>query len=322
MNFFMITIGLLKLLMTIKVVSFYRFTRSSLRCPLSYRLLSGVDLLRLERILSNRGAGSRTEAAKMIRQGRVVVDNKVIKSGSARFPSNCIVEIDGKELPGTPLLALFHKPVGMVSSIGDPWGRSHIGSLSDRWPMLSSMHPVGRLDLDTSGLLLFSRDGRLTQALLNPNSLIPRTYIAVVEGVVDIELLRKTLAQGVETTEGKFPAKLITAEVLKEEQVVLPKKIIQKLIFDDEDKRRYNDNDKEDGTSKGTLKSCSKVTLSVCEGKYRMVRRILNNAGHPVVSLHRVSYGNIQIGDLMEGDLSVCSQGDEKWANELLRKKI
>jgi 23S rRNA pseudouridine2605 synthase len=319
---FMITRLILNLLLTVKVESFYRNTMSSLLRPPSFRLFSGVDLLRLERILGNRGAGSRTEAAKMIRQGRVVVDKRVIKSGSARFPSNCKVEIDGKDLPCIPLLALFHKPIGMVSSIGDPWGRSHLGTLSDRWSILSLMHPVGRLDLDTSGLLLFSRDGRLTQALLNPSSSIPRTYIAVVEGIVDIESLRKILAQGVETTEGKFPAMLINAEVLKEEQLVLSKRTIKKMIFDDDDDDDGDDDRQASDTSKATFKTCSKVTLSVCEGKYRMVRRILNNAGHPVVSLHRVSYGSIRIGDLTEGDLSICSQGDEKWANEILRKKI
>jgi hypothetical protein len=78
-------------------------------------------LLRLERIVSNRGGISRTESSKLIQQGKIWVDNKVIKSGSKRFPMNSNISVNGKVLPLLPLIAAFHKPVGMLSTIGDPW---------------------------------------------------------------------------------------------------------------------------------------------------------------------------------------------------------
>jgi 23S rRNA pseudouridine2605 synthase len=317
---------LLNLLFTARVASFI----SPISPPRNMhhcRLYSGDNgkgsLQRIERILSNRGAVSRTEAAKLIRQGRIMVNDKIVKTGSARFPQECNVKVDGNDLPRTPVLAMFHKPIGMVSSIGDPWGRSHLGSLSERWPVLAAMHPVGRLDMDTSGLLLFCSDGSITQALLNPSSSIPRIYVATVEGAVDTALLRNTLAQGVSTTEGTFLATLISAEVLEKKIFVPNRKDDANNDEDDKAGSIVARNEEDLYTPKisdSVLKVCSKVELSVCEGKYRMVRRILHNAGHSVVNLHRVAYGNVSLGNLSEGELQICSQVDEEWASSLLVK--
>lgn len=114
------------------------------------------------------------------------------------------------------LLAVYHKPLNVVSSIGDPWGRPSLSLLYDTYPYLKNMHPVGRLDRDTSGLLLFSKDGQLTQHLLNPHSKVSRIYEATVKGRVDFEILEATLQSGVSTTDGVFPAKLLHSEVYEE----------------------------------------------------------------------------------------------------------
>jgi len=112
---------------------------------------------RLERILSNRGIGSRTDVNKLIKQGRVSVAGKVVKIASQRFPSSTEIKIDNLDVYQIPLLAVYNKPVGIISTIGDPWNRSDLTVAIDEFPVLKKMHPVGRLDSDTSGLLLFSR---------------------------------------------------------------------------------------------------------------------------------------------------------------------
>ena len=118
-------------------------------------------------------------------------------------------------------------------------------------------HIVGRLDLETHGLLLFSTDGALTQYLLHPKRSFEREYVATVEGELTDKLI-ETLAKGVETSLG-----LATAKVLSIEENV--------------------------------------VRLVVTEGRNRIVRRMLHNAGHSVLDLHRVRYGLVELGDLAVG---------------------
>mmetsp|Transcript_56039 Transcript_56039/g.112288 ORF Transcript_56039/g.112288 Transcript_56039/m.112288 type:complete len:171 (+) Transcript_56039:450-962(+) len=141
--------------------------------------------------------------------------------------------------------------------MGDPSNRlSLLEFAPPKWKAMG-LHPVGRLDADTTGLLLFSSDGALTQRLLHPDGGIEREYEAEVEGnpLARIEELKDILALGVETSEGVFPATLLDA-------------------------------------------TPNSVRLTVCEGKYRMVRRILANAGHPVTALHRRRYGKVVLDDL------------------------
>lgn len=99
--------------------------------------------------------------------------------------------------------------------MNDNKGRKHVGELD----FISKMHPVGRLDYDTSGLLLFSSDGKLTQYLLHPNHEIEKEYVALVVGKVDEESLRETLAKGVSTSLGVFPAKLVNVHSISFNQV-------------------------------------------------------------------------------------------------------
>ena len=171
---------------------------------------------RIERIISNRGIGSRNEVSKLISQGRVSVNGKIIKSCSVKYPIDCIISIDGKLISALPLLAIYNKPINIISSIGDPWGRTSLDSLYPIYPFLKQMHPVGRLDADTSGLLLFSKDGKLTQYLLNPHSEITRIYKAHVLGKVNFNELQQKLKSGVNTTDGSFPAELLTSDHYEE----------------------------------------------------------------------------------------------------------
>jgi 23S rRNA pseudouridine2605 synthase len=148
-----------------------------------------VKQQRLERIISNRGIGSRNDVSKLFKQGRVSVNGKVIKSGADKYFTDVVVEIDGQSTTSVPLLALFHKPTGILSTMKDNWGRQGLEELALEYPFMKAMHPVGRLDADTSGLLLFSSDGHLTQMLLHPSTGVEREYEAVVTGTVDMSIL-------------------------------------------------------------------------------------------------------------------------------------
>ena len=268
---------------------------------------------RLERIISNRGVGSRNDVAKLFKAGRVSIDGKIIKSGAEKYPIDVTVEIDGTSVTGVPLLAVYYKPLGVHSTMKDNWNRQSLEELSLEYPYLKSMHPVGRLDADTTGLLLFSSDGQLTQTLLHPQTGIEREYEAVVAGKVDPVKLGETLSSGVTTTEGTFVADLLASKLLDEMAIVPSQRHLDDDDDDDDDAeddirhtvvslpsqststtpKSVDNADDSSSSSSGEMVPTSQVRVSVREGKYRMVRRILHNAGHSVLQLHRVRYGDI-----------------------------
>lgn len=158
--------------------------------------------------------------------------------------------------PDVPRLALFHKPLGVHSTLRDPQGRPSLATAASELVQLG-LHPVGRLDAETDGLLLFSSDGALTQWLLHPKRAVEREYQATVAPEPD-ETLAERLAAGIRTSDGIFCARVLSQE----------------------------------GAT---------VTLVVTEGKHRMVRRMLANAGHPVLALRRLRYGPFVLGALPAG---------------------
>jgi len=213
--------------------------------------------MRLDRLLGERGIEPRQEARFLIRRGRVTVDGVEITRPEANVPENARVTVDDAPLVDLPRVLAWHKPAGVVSTMQDPWGRRTLAEvLPEAWR--SRFHPVGRLDAETTGLLLFSRDGALTQRLLHPRRAVPRTYRARVARIIEADL-PGLLTAGVETAEG-----LCTAEVVE----------IQGDV----------------------------VVLTVHEGRHRMVRRMLHNAGYSVEDLTRLAFGPVQLGDLPEGE--------------------
>ena len=208
--------------------------------------------MRLDKILASRGGYSRREVSQMIRRGRVMVEGERCSSPKKHFSEDCLLEVDG--FPVSPLypLYVYHKPMGLVSTMEDNWGRECVGDI-----VPVHYHIVGRLDKDTRGLLLFSRDGQLTQHLLHPKREIEREYVATVKGEPSQSLVQQ-LAAGVETSVGLAKGRVITIE---------------------------------DNT----------VGLVMTEGRNRIVRRMLNNAGYPVLDLFRVRFGPFSLEGLEEG---------------------
>jgi 23S rRNA pseudouridine2605 synthase len=212
-----------------------------------------MSLVRIDKLMVGRGLGSRSEAHKLIRQGRVRVSDQVVTHKDSKFTEDSVIHLDGVAIDPLPIALAWHKPTNIISTMRDPLGRPDLATcLPVQWQ--GYFHPVGRLDKETSGLLLFSRSGPLTQWLLHPRRALRRWYEATVEIPFESGII-ESLAAGVETALGTFSA----------------------------DVERY------DGDF---------IRLSVTEGKHRMVRRMLANSGHPVVTLHRVQYGPIKLADL------------------------
>jgi 23S rRNA pseudouridine2605 synthase len=181
------------------------------------------------------------------------------------------------------------------------------------------LHPVGRLDYDTSGLLLFSSSGPLTQSLLHPKHAIEKEYVAVVTGIVNVDELRTVLAAGVTTGEGIHTAQLVsaypntpTAEDVPNYLANIKAGLPSEYNTTDLKVRGYLD--VLDATSLST------VTLTVSEGKYRMVRRILANVGHPVVALNRTRLGEITLGNVPIGQTRTLTIKELRWAQNQLKR--
>jgi 23S rRNA pseudouridine2605 synthase len=165
---------------------------------------------RLDRRLVEAGYGSRKEVGRLIKQERVVVDGVVAISPEMKVPPEATLVVDGQRVVPTPVAIVYHKPVGVLVTMDDPWGRATVATLLGD-ALAGALHPVGRLDQDSSGVLLFSSDGQLTQRLLHPKRAVEKEYIATVEGVIP-PTLGALLAAGVGTEEGIHSARLVSAE--------------------------------------------------------------------------------------------------------------
>lgn len=212
---------------------------------------------RLDKVVADRTGLGRSRASKLVRWGRVEAGGETVTDPAIHVAEDVALTVDGEVFEALPVMLVHHKPTGVLSTTDDPWGRQTLaGAVPENWA--GRFHPVGRLDADTSGLLLFSSDGALTQWLLHPRRAVEREYVASVEGAPDAALIER-LAAGVETGEGTFSARVV--EVVGRQ-----------------------------------------VRLVVTEGKHRMVRRMLNNAGFPVEALRRERFGAFRLGDLLEGE--------------------
>lgn len=216
----------------------------------------------LERVLSKAGAGSRTDAVRWVRAGRVTVNGRVV-----RDPDSWVdMERDRVRLDGKPLAArervylLLYKPAGYLTTYRDPQGRPTVYDLIAGAGTFVS--PVGRLDLDTSGLLLMTNDTQLAERVTNPDSHVPKTYLVKASTrLADEELQR--LREGIELSDGPTrPAQVARVR----------------------DSAKY-----------------THFEITLTEGRNRQVRRMVEALGATVLKLVRVKIGPIRIGTLPIG---------------------
>lgn len=173
--------------------------------------------MRLEKWVASWGGLTRKQARGAIKRGRVTVAGELMHRPAESVPLGSEVRLDGELLQPPPRLLVFHKPVGIQCTVGDSWGRESL----EEWvgeALARGLHPVGRLDADSSGVLLLSSDGALTQRLLHPRHGVVKRYEAQVEGLPDPVELTRLLAEGVQTSLGTHSA---TVEDVQQSQVVL-----------------------------------------------------------------------------------------------------
>jgi 23S rRNA pseudouridine2605 synthase len=221
-------------------------------------------LVRLQKLLAQSGVGSRRRCEELMLAGVVEVDGEVVtRLGTKVDPRTAVIRVEGKRLPpASPHVYLvLNKPVGVVSTMSDPQGRRTLSDLVGSRP--ERLFHVGRLDTDTSGLLLLTNDGDFAQRMAHPSFEVDKTYVAEVDGEVSRSTIRQLLA-GVTLEDGP-----ITASSTR--------------VID-----------------RGRGRTI--VELVIHEGRNRIVRRLLDSVGHPVRRLTRTAIGPVALGQLREGE--------------------
>jgi 23S rRNA pseudouridine2605 synthase len=221
---------------------------------------------RLQKALSRAGVASRRKAEILLGQGRIRLNGQTVTELGTRVnPETDVVEVNGKVVNLRPdaRYVLLHKPTGIVTSLADERGRPDLTVFLDK--IGERLFPVGRLDQDTSGLLILTNDGDAAHVLAHPSFEVRKTYRAVVRGTVNSSELR-ALQTGVDVGEG-LVVKADRATIIGEP------------------------------TEGKTL-----LEITLHSGQNRVVRRMAEAISHPVVHLHRVSFGPFHLGGLKSGE--------------------
>ena len=227
--------------------------------------------VRLQKFLARAGVASRRASEKLIEAGRMSVNGQVVTElGTKVDPEADEVRLDGAPVrkAAEAVTLMLNKPAGYLTSMKDPQGRPCVAQLVplDEFPAL---YPLGRLDYDTTGLLLFSTDGELGNAVLHPSHHVDKTYRALVKGKPSEAALDR-LRSGVVLDDG-------------------PTQPAEVRLAGRKGKNAY-------------------VEIIIHEGRKRQVKRMCEAIGHPVLQLHRASFGPLELGDLPEGKYRVLSE--------------
>jgi 23S rRNA pseudouridine2605 synthase len=160
--------------------------------------------VRLVKFLAHAGVASRRRAEEVIAAGRVTVGGEVVRDPARAVEPGDDVRVDGRpaQVDETPLVYALHKPAGVVSTAHDPQGRRTVVDLV-RAPGGARLYPVGRLDADTTGLILLTNDGELANALMHPSFEVPKTYVAHVRGGTVPERKLRQLREGIVLEDGR-----------------------------------------------------------------------------------------------------------------------
>jgi len=227
--------------------------------PASGDYSGGED--RLQKIIAEAGLASRRGAEKLIAEGRVTVDGRVVDQAGLKVdPSKARIAVDGRVLPPPqrPRYYMFHKPAGYLTTLSDPKGRPTIKPYLETLPV--RVFPVGRLDMDVEGLLILTNDGDLAKKLMHPSFQVPKVYRVKVSGRPDEADLEKLRSGSLML--GDRPAAPAGAELIKEAE-----------------DRAW-------------------LLLTLTEGRHHQVKRMCSAVGHPVLKLKRISYAGLELGTL------------------------
>ncbi|WP_226666928.1 23S rRNA pseudouridine(2605) synthase RluB [Metabacillus litoralis] len=219
---------------------------------------------RLQKVIAHAGVASRRKAEELILEGKVKVNGKTVKELGTKVSDNDRVEVEGIPLEREePIYVILYKPSGVISAVKDDKGRKVV---TDFFPYIKQrIYPVGRLDYDTSGILLLTNDGEFANILMHPRYEVDKSYVAKVKGIPTREKI-KQLERGVMLEDGKTaPAHVKVLSVDKK-------------------------------------KNTSIIEIVIHEGRNRQVRRMFEAIDHPVQKLKREKFAFLNLSGLNTGD--------------------
>ncbi|MBQ5608463.1 MAG: rRNA pseudouridine synthase [Oscillospiraceae bacterium] len=232
---------------------------------------------RIQKILSSRGVASRRHAEDLIKQGRVCCNGVVCNLGDTADPDTDKITLDGVLIPGQTekVYLMLHKPRGYVTTMSDEKGRKNVSELVADCGV--RVYPVGRLDMDSEGLLIFTNDGDFANRMMHPRNEVNKTYLTTVTGFTEEGLLR-------------------FEEPMELDGYQLSRPSVDCL-------RKLN-------AGKAVLR------ITIHEGRNRQVRRMCEIAGMRVTRLTRISEGSLQLGDLPSGKWRYLTKKEIAQVNE------
>ena len=236
-------------------------------------------VMRLDKFLSEMGIASRKETKEYAKKGRIKVNDAIVKSSDYKIDTDKdIVTFDGRAIAYEQFeYYMLNKPAGVVSATVDNNDRTVIDLIDSE--RKKDLFPVGRLDKDTVGLLIITNDGELAHSLLSPVKHIDKKYFARVEGIITEEHIKR-FKEGLKLKDGTLtkPAQL---EIIK------------------------SGNDKSD--------NISEVEITICEGKYHQIKRMIACVGGKVIYLKRLSMGSLKLDEnLREGEYRRLTEDEIK----------
>lgn len=219
---------------------------------------------RLQKVIAESGYTSRRKAELLIQEGRVFVNGKKVTQMGVKVNNTDIITIDGNEInkSDNKVYFLLNKPRGTVSTTSDEKGRKTVVDLIETEQRI---YPIGRLDYDTTGLLLLTNDGDLANKLMHPKNNILKTYLAKIEGILDKESIDK-LKKG----------------------VIVDKKKVDIVSFKVQKKNMKTNS--------------SYVSITIIEGRNHIVKNIFKELGYDVEKLIRTNYAFLDLGKLRSGE--------------------
>ncbi|WP_368657273.1 23S rRNA pseudouridine(2605) synthase RluB [Metabacillus halosaccharovorans] len=229
---------------------------------------------RLQKVIAHAGIASRRKAEELIVDGKVKVNGKVVKELGVKVTDQDRVEVEGIPLEREePVYLLLYKPTGVISAVKDDKGRKVV---TDFFPYIKQrIYPIGRLDYDTSGILLLTNDGEFANILMHPRYEVEKSYVAKVKGIPARDKM-KLLERGIQLEDGKTaPAQVKVLSVDKKKQTSI-------------------------------------IELKIHEGRNRQVRRMLEAIGLQVVKLKREKFAFLNLNGLATGDSRELSPHEVK----------
>ena len=270
-------------------------TRLPKEAPVTKKNESGDNLVRLNKYLAECGIASRRSADELITEGRVSVNGMVVNTAGSKIkPDHDRVLVNRRPIKPQPKgMLLLHKPKGVVTTMSDPEGRRCVADYLSKG--YRGYYPAGRLDWDSSGLVILTNDGEVADFLMHPRFGTQRTYHVRVEGIV-LESVCHRLIKGIILEDG-------------------PVRVDSVSIIDGEGRRSKTQTSKsgslrvktsEEDDAQGAPSTW--LEISIFEGRNRIVRRIFESVGHSVIKLKRVSHGPCKLGSLPAGQVRALSE--------------